>query len=582
MHNTFSQNLVPNPSFENYKTLPCSWLTSSTAFTSSVEDWFVPTQGTADILSSLVNNTCALSTKSTFSLNNGQQDPRTGDVMAGIISHGETNYREYLEVKLKSPLVVGKEYYAEMYVMTSDSSAYSSSHLAMHFSDGIVSQATIKNLTVTPQIVDPSIVDKNLWHKVSGSFVATSPAAYLTVGNFNDYWSTNGNLYPSTRLIKYAYIYVDDILVEEQPCMKISSDTMICNGTSLQLEADSKFFTGWADSTDPTNIISTNLTYVVKPDSTTTYLAYSSCDTLSVTIQVEDIPQFTLGQDTSLCGGSLLNLDVTGTGDTYKWQDGSTTAMLTITSAGTYDVAVSNMCGTTTDTIEVTYLTQPIFNLGVDEILCKGDIKTLDVTGVGDTYLWQDGSMASSFQVSSEDEYHVTVTNMCGIASDTILIGYDSLATVNLGEDKSICSTSEYTLNAGEGALTYQWQDFSTSSTYLVSTSGVYWVEVSNDCGTSSDTVTIEVKECLDVKIPNCFTPNDDNENDSWTIKGLELATSYEIYIYNRWGNIVYENINEPLQWNGTKNGLKLPVGSYYYVAVIEGVHYTGMVNLIR
>lgn len=70
--------------------------------------------------------------------------------------------------------------------------------------------------------------------------------------------------------------------------------------------------------------------------------------------------------------------------------------------------------------------------------------------------------------------------------------------------------------------------------------------------------------------IPNGFTPNDDNKNDVWFIKGLPKDT--KVTIYNRWGNKVYSKDNYDNTWNGYPNvsgtlgNQKLSQGTYYYI----------------
>jgi gliding motility-associated-like protein/uncharacterized repeat protein (TIGR01451 family) len=70
--------------------------------------------------------------------------------------------------------------------------------------------------------------------------------------------------------------------------------------------------------------------------------------------------------------------------------------------------------------------------------------------------------------------------------------------------------------------------------------------------------------------IPNGFTPNGDNKNDLWVIKGLPKET--KVTIYNRWGNKVYQNSDYDNTWNGFPNvsgtigSDKLSQGTYYYI----------------
>ncbi len=77
---------------------------------------------------------------------------------------------------------------------------------------------------------------------------------------------------------------------------------------------------------------------------------------------------------------------------------------------------------------------------------------------------------------------------------------------------------------------------------------------------------------CQELFIPQVFTPNSDAENDVFYIKGLGRYPNNIIYIYNRWGNIVYEASPYNNDWNGIANvdvvGEQdyLPIGTYFYV----------------
>ena len=77
--------------------------------------------------------------------------------------------------------------------------------------------------------------------------------------------------------------------------------------------------------------------------------------------------------------------------------------------------------------------------------------------------------------------------------------------------------------------------------------------------------------------IPNAFTPNNDNVNDTFEICAVKNAPDFEIEIYNRWGNKVYEYQNQgrqnPIWWDGFSTGRltfnsskPVPVGTYFYI----------------
>ncbi len=93
----------------------------------------------------------------------------------------------------------------------------------------------------------------------------------------------------------------------------------------------------------------------------------------------------------------------------------------------------------------------------------------------------------------------------------------------------------------------------------------------------------------VEFKIPNAFSPNADGINDFFVIQGIEECPNNELFIYNRWGELVYYKTNYDNTWNGESNtktpfGKKLTEGTYFYVFRTgkEGESYSGFIELRR
>jgi gliding motility-associated-like protein len=91
------------------------------------------------------------------------------------------------------------------------------------------------------------------------------------------------------------------------------------------------------------------------------------------------------------------------------------------------------------------------------------------------------------------------------------------------------------------------------------------------------------------IYIPEGFSPNDDGINDKFVIKNIDLFPANKIYIYNRWGNLVYEQEGYNNEWDGKPNVSgtlgddKLPVGTYYYILELndkEKLKFNGFIYL--
>jgi gliding motility-associated-like protein len=142
-------------------------------------------------------------------------------------------------------------------------------------------------------------------------------------------------------------------------------------------------------------------------------------------------------------------------------------------------------------------------SLGNDTVLCKGDSLVLDASFSNATYEWSDNSTNPVFTIKQQGAYWVKVSNGCGTDCDTITVNYDSLSTVDLGNDTVICPGMSMNLNATTLNASYLWDNGSTDSIIKIYQEGTYWVAVKNRCGTVSDTLTVTPASISTVYIGN-------------------------------------------------------------------------------
>lgn len=268
----------------------------------------------------------------------------------------------------------------------------------------------------------------------------------------------------------------------------IGEDKVLCEGEPLTLDVTTPGVNYlWQDgSTEPIFTTTTAGRYWVR--------VFNECFEQSDTIELQyvSLPIVSLGVDTLLCEGETLTLDATNDASTYRWQDGSTAANFLIQNSGTYSVAVTNVCGTVSDSIQVNYSNDFVLNLGGNQVLCEGEELRLDVTTPGANYLWHNGSTEPIFATSDAGRYWVRVFNECFEQSDTIELRYVLPATVFLGQDTTLCEGAILFLNAGSPDFTYEWQDGRNGSSYQITESGTYAVTVTNACGSDSDAIHID------------------------------------------------------------------------------------------
>ena len=231
------------------------------------------------------------------------------------------------------------------------------------------------------------------------------------------------------------------------------------------------------------------------------------CTLVSDSVQVNLFPEiqaniFSIG-DTIVCSGQSVTLSSDSFPSIF-WNTGDTTIMITTPSSGNYFVTVidSNGCTDTSNVISVTVNPLPNVTLGNDTSLCANQSITLDAGGGFVSYLWQDNttSQTNSASYLNEDSLLLSVTvtdmNFC-LNSDSVMVFFNSLPVVTLGNDTSICATQSITLDAGGGFLSYIWQDSSTSQTISatspIANSILYFIVVtdSNFCSNSDSLAVV-------------------------------------------------------------------------------------------
>ncbi|MFM7022506.1 MAG: Ig-like domain-containing protein [Flavobacteriales bacterium] len=119
----------------------------------------------------------------------------------------------------------------------------------------------------------------------------------------------------------------------------------------------------------------------------------------------------------------------------------------------------------------------------------------------------------------------------------------------------------------GKDTLIYQMCDGAKCDTaYVIIT--VAYSDCDNDGIPDAED---NAKDC-DFFIPEGYSPNSDNVNDTWVIRGILNYPNNTVRIFNRWGNLVYEKDGYKNEWDGTTmfgitlGGNELPEGTYFYI----------------
>ena len=159
---------------------------------------------------------------------------------------------------------------------------------------------------------------------------------------------------------------------------------------------------------------------------------------------------------------------------------------------------------------------------------------------------------------------------------------------INLGESATLAVTP------GVIGNTYSWDPpiglsciFCQSPVATPDVSTWYYVTVTNAAGCSRvDSVFIEVDPSTNIYIPNIFSPNGDGNNDIYLVRGKGVDL-FQLQIFNRWGQMIFESNDIDSGWDGTKDGKELNQGVFVFklnVTFYDGgkINKTGNITLVR
>ncbi len=149
----------------------------------------------------------------------------------------------------------------------------------------------------------------------------------------------------------------------------------------------------------------------------------------------------------------------------------------------------------------------------------------------------------------------------------------------DLGGNTHICLNDSVQLDAGV-FMTYLWNDSTKGRFLMAKDEGMYWVEVTGQCGKGADTVSLNLIDC-DFFAPNVFTPNGDGVNDKFEIIIKEIR-NFNLVVYNRWGQVLFRSNSLENQWDGTYKGQDCAEGAYFWVAEYDRVSNFGHVSSFR
>ncbi len=298
--------------------------------------------------------------------------------------------------------------------------------------------------------------------------------------------------------------------------------------------------------------------------------------------------QLTATSTDATCGASNGGIDLEVSGGSgayaYAWTGGAQTQDLQGAAAGDHSVTVTDANGCTADTtLTITGTNSLLGELNTTTLLCAdANDASIDLTLLNGTapftYAWSDGSTTEDLNGLGEGSYTVNVSdaNGCTWSDSTLIVGPAPLVVDTqvyvypngTNVSASGASNGHITLSVSGGTppYAYQWSNGATTAQVNGLAAGTYTATVTDANGCSVQ-LSFTLSEPDDLAMPTGFSPNGDGSNDTYVIHGIEAYPNNQFIVFNRWGNVVYEQLNYRNAWAGENTeGERLPDGTYFII----------------
>ncbi len=418
--------------------------------------------------------------------------------------------------------------------------------------------------------------------------------------------STNGACVDTT----YA-----NVMVKPIPIARIvPADTTVCIGQPVRLRLETT-----PENVDmiewmPTNGIScTNCKDpIVTTFNTQTYTAKVELDNCpseaSATVNIFPTPQVVLPSPAVICLGESIQLNLAFTpGATYTWTSPDNPAfssndprpVVSPTTTTTYRVVAQFAnCTPVERTVTITVVQPATLTINAPEFICQGESAVLSAVStvpasIAQTFRWEWNGLTSSQAnltvngLTADTDFRLTYTYgpNCGTIVRTVRVEVKQAVVIEsiVTAPDSIYSGQTVTLTANTtpanpSGATYAW---SANGSPIAGTGPItqhrpienptqYEVVVTSANGCiSRGSISLTVLE-PEYRVPNAFTPNGDGRNDFFNVITRGIVDIVQFRVFNRWGQIVYNNNNPGRGWDGNFNGRPAPSDVYVYYIIIR------------
>jgi gliding motility-associated-like protein len=337
------------------------------------------------------------------------------------------------------------------------------------------------------------------------------------------------------------------------------------------------------------------------PGNYTATLIMNDCsggsDTISIGINVASGPAASASviSNVSCNGANDATALVSATGGTppflFSWNNLQTNDTATNLTPGNYTVIVTDSNGcTSTASIVITQPPPVTIAISATPADCDSANGTATATASGGTpgytYSWSDGQVTQTATGLNAGLYSVTVTDANGcIQTQSVTIGSSSPPVVFANASPLIIEPGDSTQLNAAGAIYYQWIPATglscdtCASTFASPADDITYCVIGTDSNGCSDTACLAILveiQCNGISaetiLPNAFSPNNDGMNDQFCVPANTCIASFDLKIYDRWGELVFESSSFDRCWDGSYKSETLNTGVfvYYFEAVMS------------
>lgn len=280
---------------------------------------------------------------------------------------------------------------------------------------------------------------------------------------------------------------------------------------------------------------------------------------------VSVVPCTVTYHDTTVCAGTTITYPHRIPGLKLKWQNDTDAPAVIISDSGRFAAIYYNDSTAIVDSFEVKWIGAPHHLDLHDTILCEGETLNIPLPAdSGAAYFLNRSAVKNTAKITATGHYGITqVYGKCA-RTDSMYVEFNQPMPNFLPKDTFFCDEDSLRLDLGNIPFKVEWENGSHSLTRGIKESGTYFATISNACGSFTDTMVVTKQNCIcDIFTPSAFSPNNDGLNDSFKVVSECGYASFQLTIYNRWGERVFLTHDIENGWNGTYHGEKCEPGVY-------------------